>query len=140
MTERDIQRRVYRLCVSRGVKWQAPNIWLFAWESDFISVSRAGVITEYEIKISRSDFLADRKKPRDVRQDGPTYFWYVCPEGMIQPEEVPDYAGLAWTSPGYRLLWMKPAPVLHRRKITGRQSLKLLTSCYFRFWSLWMKS
>lgn len=50
-----------------------------------------------EVKVSRSDFLADRKKP--FRLDGMgvgTYRYYLCPEGLIQPEEVPPQWGLVW--------------------------------------------
>lgn len=43
-----------------------------------------------ESKVSRSDFLADRKKPE--RQKGAkglgTYRFYICPVGMIDPQEV----------------------------------------------------
>jgi hypothetical protein len=43
-----------------------------------------------ESKVSRSDFLADKKKPE--RQEGAkalgTYRFYICPVGMIKPEEV----------------------------------------------------
>lgn len=43
-----------------------------------------------ESKISRSDFLADKKKPE--RAEGAealgTYRFYICPVGMILPEEV----------------------------------------------------
>ncbi|MBY7854272.1 hypothetical protein KW429_11250 [Vibrio fluvialis] len=43
-----------------------------------------------ESKVSRSDFLADRKKPE--RQKGAkglgTYRFYICPVGLIEPQEV----------------------------------------------------
>ncbi|ENI4488022.1 hypothetical protein ABXZ88_003906 [Vibrio fluvialis] len=43
-----------------------------------------------ESKVSRSDFLADRKKPE--RQKGAkglgTYRFYICPVGLIDPQEV----------------------------------------------------
>ena len=53
-----------------------------------------------EVKVSRSDFLADKKKMFRSYDDfgmGQQKF-YCCPEGMIQPEEIPDYWGLLyWT-------------------------------------------
>ncbi|HBC3825514.1 TPA: hypothetical protein KD852_003697 [Vibrio parahaemolyticus] len=43
-----------------------------------------------ESKVSRSDFLADKNKPE--RQDGAkalgTYRFYICPVGLIKPDEV----------------------------------------------------
>ena len=39
-----------------------PNIYIYPWESDLLVVSRAGYVTEIEIKISKKDFRADFKK------------------------------------------------------------------------------
>lgn len=50
-----------------------------------------------ETKISRSDFLADFKKPH--RQEGGmigNYRYYACPEGLIKPEEIPEKWGLIY--------------------------------------------
>lgn len=42
-----------------------------------------------EVKVSRADFAADRRKPeREVGGMG-LYRFYLCPEGLIQPEELP---------------------------------------------------
>lgn len=47
-----------------------------------------------EVKASRSDFLAERKKAhRSVRGMG-TRRYYAAPAGMLQPEEIPDGWGL----------------------------------------------
>jgi hypothetical protein len=49
-----------------------------------------------EVKVSRSDFFADRKKPeRDAGGIG-IYRFYLCPEGMIKPEELPPRWGLLY--------------------------------------------
>lgn len=37
---------------------------VFYWEADLVSLTRAGLMHEYEIKCSRSDFLADFKKDK----------------------------------------------------------------------------
>lgn len=50
-----------------------------------------------ETKISRSDFLADFKKPH--RQNGGligNYRYYACPKGLIKPEEIPEKWGLIY--------------------------------------------
>lgn len=52
-----------------------------------------------EVKVSRSDFLADKKKPH--RQDGKgvgNFRYFMCPEGMIQPDELPPKWGLLWVN------------------------------------------
>lgn len=51
-----------------------------------------------EVKVSRSDFLADRKKAH--RQEGGLGNWryFMCPEGLIHPDEVPQGWGLLWVN------------------------------------------
>lgn len=44
-----------------------PNIDVYGNESDWLSVTGAGYADEYEVKASRSDFLADRRKSRHLR-------------------------------------------------------------------------
>lgn len=51
-----------------------------------------------EVKVSRSDFLADKKKPHrngEVTGLG-TWRYYLCPEGLIQPDDLPEKWGLLW--------------------------------------------
>lgn len=54
-----------------------------------------------EVKVSRSDFLADAKKPH--RKDGATgmgnYRYFLAPQGVIQLEEVPKGWGLIEVNP-----------------------------------------
>jgi hypothetical protein len=51
-----------------------------------------------ECKVHRSDFLADQKKVfRQLPHLGMGVFrLYMCPEGLIQPDEVPEGWGLLW--------------------------------------------
>lgn len=57
----------------------------------------------YEIKVSRSDFKRDSAmKQREARLYC-DQFWYVAPVGLIQPDEVPDWAGLQeWNGTNFR--------------------------------------
>ena len=52
-----------------------------------------------ESKMSRSDFRADFKKshrhPDSLFAVG-NYRYYLCPEGLIQAEEIPEHWGLLW--------------------------------------------
>jgi hypothetical protein len=52
-----------------------------------------------EVKISRSDFLVDAKKPHRADGSGMGMFrYYMCPEGLIQPDELPVRWGLLWVN------------------------------------------
>ena len=64
-----------------------PNVsWGFfrEHEADLVKISRAGFMTEYEIKRSWSDFLADFKKKSYHADDRIAEFYYVVPEVMAQ--------------------------------------------------------
>lgn len=61
---------------------------------------RSGCSIVIESKVSRSDFLADKKKP--FRKKGAKalglYRFYICPVGLIKPEEViPNGWGLLYS-------------------------------------------
>ena len=53
-----------------------------------------------EVKISRSDFLADAKKPhRNGKKLGMgNYRYYLCPEGLLYPDDLPEKWGLIWVN------------------------------------------
>lgn len=88
-----------------------PNTFFDAFEADILEITKAGYATEYEVKISRSDFFNDAKKKRDfykgravsmnkfdILKNGErvNYFYYLVPKGLISPEEVPEFAGLTY--------------------------------------------
>jgi hypothetical protein len=118
-------------------------------EADVLGINRNGYIYEYEIERSRSDFRAEFKhkeykhkklrgrnaiKVYDEWKNGkrtggkyeciliPNRYFFVCPEGLIKPEEVPEYAGLIYTDK--RFLYsnelIKAAPLLHKNKANKR--------------------
>jgi hypothetical protein len=51
-----------------------------------------------EVKVSRSDFLADFKKPERTNGGLGVYRFYLCPEGMIKPAELPPKWGLLYAT------------------------------------------
>ena len=59
----------------------------------------------YEIKVRRSDFLRDEKWQAYL--DLCNEFSFVCPSGLIDPSEVPDYVGLIWVSKTGNRLYTK---------------------------------
>lgn len=48
-----------------------------------------------ECKVSRSDFLSDKKKPHRSKGMG-NWRFYSCPKGMIKKEELPEKWGLIY--------------------------------------------
>jgi hypothetical protein len=53
-----------------------------------------------ECKISRNDFISDKKKLiRQYSEFGMGNFrFYMCPSGVIKPEDLPEKWGLIWVS------------------------------------------
>lgn len=65
---------------------------------DVIGFGSGGHSVLIEVKISRSDFFADRKKSfrRNPSMGMGTQRFYCCPEGLIQVEELPPGWGLIY--------------------------------------------
>lgn len=108
MTTKEIQQAIGKMQVLK-FHIVCENITpLFRWEMDLMSLSKSGTMYEFEVKVSRSDFKADGKKRKDyfyaegtlVDRWAPNYFSYACPDGMIQPEEIPTFAGLYYCNNG----------------------------------------
>jgi len=158
MTERDIQIALYRFAIGKGQKWIIPNVQHFAdWESDLLSVTTSGLVHEFEIKITKSDFLADFKKT-PFRRHGrfqsrhewlanasvkrrPNYFWFAVPAGLLLAEDVPAHAGLIWIEDKSqylysRVLIVKKAPRLHTDKISDKDKMKIAEKMMYRFWNM----
>ena len=115
------------------------NLYVFGWESDLLFLSKSGIWTEIEIKVSRSDFLADLKKVKKhfiladkENRMKPNRFFYAVPEGLVHSEEVPEYAGLLWIMNNgfHSIITQKTAPSLHGHKITP-ENLKLADKFYY---------
>ena len=66
--------------------------------------------TAFEIKVSRSDFLRDRRGGDKYRRylELCQYLYFVTPEGLVTVSETPSAAGLIWVSDDARIV--KPAP------------------------------
>ena len=153
-TERIIQRALYDH--RRGMEVypnMVPNVYQYNWESDLLQVSKAHYVTEYEIKISRSDFLADKKKTRrwwmeNYTEAGPKFFYYAAPVGLIKKEDIPKGLGLIEVAEDDRLycpVWkLEPGlvcrvivkPIARKpRPLTDSQMILLLKKAAQRMWA-----
>lgn len=73
-----------------------------------------------EVKTSRADFLADRRKPHrmDPALGLGRWRYYLCPADLIQPEELPPRWGLLWAS-GRGVITAKAGPAVALRRAGG---------------------
>lgn len=146
VTEKTIQAVMMRWAMEAKHECAVPNTTnVFYWEADLISVTKAGLAHEFEIKISLSDYKADAKKKMKHwhLENGdrcPAYFWYVTYGFEIEP---PVYAG--WIkiieienhTGNFRPVIKKPAPRLHTIKITDKQRRQILRSMSWRLFSMY---
>ena len=88
-------------------------------ESDVVVATMAGQVIEYEIKVSRADYVRDRFKLRNKIYSGekpgdrPNRFYYATLAGIITEADLPPWAGWYEFVDG-KLTLRRKAPKLHR--------------------------
>lgn len=142
-SEKKAQTILENYFLSKNTKlYEMSNLFVFDWESDYLTITRSGVIYEIEIKISRADFQNDFKHKEDKHMllesktlsdmhpnSCPNYFYYAVPDGLIKTEEVPEYAGLIYLNP-WGVNIVKDAPKINNNKV-DIESLKLIDKFYY---------
>ena len=163
MTERAIQNALFDDLRRKGFILSCPNYTPVGWwECDLLGVTKARMFVELEIKVSRSDFKADSKKvqggygyqdgkfgkfPTSTKHErlalgdtkGPSRFFYVVPENLVEIEDVPEFAGLVFAiKHGTRIVFrtVKQAPKLHHEKVQDRVVQHMASVFYWRYWNL----
>lgn len=135
MNEKEIQKLLVSDNFSQNktnYKCVLPNVFFYAWESDLLTVNKSDLIYEFEIKISRWDYKKDFEKvdkhKKFSRIDNlsaiPNRFYYACPEGLINIDDVPEYAGLIYIEKFNMKKYtkiIKKAPLLHHECISDDQ-------------------
>jgi hypothetical protein len=118
-TEMDVAAAVWRKWGVKGLS--APNIHHFAFESDVLVLRDSGTLIEYEIKLTKADYMNDFKKKARINPNnknnrapqifinekglttrheylqsglGANMFYYVLPTELIERVEVPEFAGI----------------------------------------------
>jgi hypothetical protein len=96
VTHSELCRRAQRWLRSVGCGVTAVDLATIAGEQPDVIGWRYGLTVLCEVKVSRGDFLADRKKPWRARPGIGMGDWrfYVAPAGMLQPDEIPEGWGL----------------------------------------------
>jgi|SRR3972149_2314134 len=102
------------------------------WESDLVSVTKSGLLHEFEIKISRSDFKkdADKYKHHHIGKDSysPAYFWYVTFGFEIEVPEKAGWIEIVSKRDKYKILIRKEAPRLNTWKPNKETQIARLLS------------
>lgn len=100
-----------KLALSRRYAIGGPNLFLtevktgptwYAEPGELLKIDAMAIrrswktpkITAFEVKVSRSDFKADKKWPGYLEYCHAFYF--ACPDGLISPDELPEGIGLMW--------------------------------------------
>lgn len=166
-TEREIISAVFknkkRLCTSYDIG--VPNCYTsHDNEADLFFIRSSGFCDEIEVKVSRSDFLADKNKRVHYRQsesnewywkenglefapytktkydalvDGDmmaNYFWYAIKEGIGGIDDIPKFAGLITVNESGSVRVLRAPDRLHKRKLTDADKYKISKKCCYRFW------
>ena len=135
VTEATLQAVIMRWCMSvKHHEYVIPNSNTFinySSETDLISVTKSGLVHEYEMKISKNDYNRDAKKSKFAwgylgnLNYAPAYFWYVTYGFDIIP---PEKAG--WIDVFYnekRFMWdmtvKKDAPQLNKLKMGDEKAI-----------------
>lgn len=131
-----------------------PRKW---WECDVFLMTKSGYFREFEIKMTRADFLKDAAKTKTYGTDrrtkhqrlaarcpfGPTRFTFCAPAGVIPLELVPEWAGLLEFTTGDEAPYgpypktIKRAPALHRKPLDPLVPAHLWKVCYYRLHNVW---
>ena len=149
LDERAIQRALFWK-YSGSARRIVPNFTPAPWfECDLFVMTRAAYTIEFEIKLSRSDYCADFNKQRKHARLSemtpgkflPTRFFYVTPEFLVLPRDVPAYAGLVYCRfrneyrPSIPLVTVvRQAPRLSKTKVGAGLLEDIGATCYHRFW------
>lgn len=150
-TEETIQKALrHNFLNPNSVKYFTENLNIYNWESDTIKFTKSGYVYEFEIKISKADFKNDFKNKKkkhslledknNENKDRPNYFYYVVPDGLINIEDIPEYAGLLYVHfitignnvPYSQFIEVKKAPQLHKNKFDFKES-NLMDKFYYNY-------
>jgi hypothetical protein len=135
VTETSIIKDLARNIDNRKFPFQIPRAFIYGWECDYWTLDCKGMTREFEIKISRQDFLNDAKKHKHQQSTGANYFYYVCPKDLIKPEDIDPRYGLMHVSDnGYVSIVKKPRK-LHDREFGDWKMLA--NKMYWKWYDLW---
>jgi len=136
MTESAIQEGLYQWCTTKNHPVTIDNC-------GACTIGKADLVHEFEIKCTRPDFRRefedkDTKHKRLDRADNrlmslPNYFWFATPEDLLQPDDLPDYAGLMSVTPDGCDVVQK-APRIHGDHLSDTDRRYIERGLTYRYW------
>jgi hypothetical protein len=156
---RQMQYDLHEWCKAQQQDIVIPDVNLFGWPSDIITVGRAGLIREYEIVTNQKDFdfeigratnwMRERRDQKRLKHKMmrardrpiPSRFYYVVPASLqVDATRLPEYAGLIYnfsSDRGVRTFEkIKNAPYLHQRvKVSESQLMHLTARLCDQLWA-----
>jgi hypothetical protein len=125
---KEIQIALCKYLSEKGHEHLCENFGHMVFEMDVASLSKSDMLLEFEVKISRSDFCADKNKrkksglskfemygnPFGYEARCPNYFYYVCPEKLISKDEIPLFAGLFYYNSDKEIVLIKSPKRIHK--------------------------
>lgn len=148
MNERTIQIRLMEEVLSnKNHKAAITNSTMLLYnEADLLSVTKAGLVHEYEIKLTKSDYNREFKKKKskhwylkNAKRFGDSrivanYFWFVTYDFDIEP---PEYAGWIKLTPVVGVDWLrlwrkKQAPRIHGNRWDDAKVARIARLLSFR--------
>lgn len=138
------------LALARHFNWfqvrMLPEFEVDGGRADLAILSRSGYVTEIEIKISLSDWNADRDKDKfKTARPHVRRFFYAVPKALAEkiPDWVPPEAGILVIT-GYEVGYprcreLRPAKALKAEKLPKERADAMIEACYYRFWRLNMQ-
>ena len=156
LTAKDITAGIFKHFHKKS-KWIIESIYLlFDSESDVVTMSKAGYITEYEVKVTLSDFKRDMVKKYKMGRvserkhsalssgkTGIKHFYFCAPKDMIPLKLIPRHAGLMefWRQGGgvmYKIVKRAPA-LVDATKASPKMEKKIITSMKWKYMNKVMK-
>lgn len=137
MTEETIIKNLSYWVDTRKFPYQLPRSFIYDWECDFFVIDQKGETREFEIKISRADFLNDCKKDKHgcFDKSGPNFFYYVVPKGLIDKSEIGKKYGLIYIWDSGHLEIVKKPQRLNTFKFD--QWKMLANKMYWKWRDMW---
>ncbi|MCM1301982.1 MAG: hypothetical protein NC226_09710 [Bacteroides cellulosilyticus] len=149
LSVKEIELALLDWCGGERSNIAVPNVttglfWGLPFEADLLVMSKAGYVTEFEIKRSYTDFVADFKKDASAHNAPQIYnFYYVVPISIIEKvmkylreyvEEEP--AVLAYDETGKFKNYGGYPQRKGGRKLFLEEQLKLARLGTLRYWAL----
>lgn len=130
-TEKEIIQALACWLDDKKYPFQLANAFFYGWECDYWALDGNGIAREFEIKVTRKDFLSDAKKfKHNDRFAGANFFYYVTPDNLVSADEVPNGYGLIYVS-GRLIQIVKRPRRLHSNVFDKWQDLA--RKAYFRY-------